>query len=372
MPLADPADAAYLAHELRVHQAELETQNEELRQAQLALAAARDRYRDLFDFAPVGYLTLDAAGCIVELNLTGARLLGAERARLLGRPFARLVETADRRLWHAHHTALAASPQRGRIELTLRRPDRSTFAAQLDVLTPQASQAPGQAETLWLALSDISERRAAETDRRIATHLVQAREDERQRVAHTLHEDLGQRLSALRMNCPPDAAAQLDAAIAVVRRMVNELRPTMLDELGLQATLQWLARDAGRRLGIDVSMHPLAQELRLGEHTSIGVYRVMEALLADLARHAPRGSVAIRVRQETAQVVLEVEVHASGWPLDAEPPPSAPPPSLGLAVLDPLHLLGAQVQQHLQPDGARVVVLIIPLAPSTPAGQARA
>jgi PAS domain-containing protein len=90
------AETERLVHELHVHQIELEMQNRELREAQQALEDSRDRYAQLYDFAPVGYLTLDRAQCIAEINLTGAALLSVERARLLGQPFAHYVAAADR------------------------------------------------------------------------------------------------------------------------------------------------------------------------------------------------------------------------------------------------------------------------------------
>jgi len=86
MPCKDTTQK--LLHELQAHQIELEVQNRELQEAQQQLEEVRDRYADLYDFAPVCYITFDARGCIQEINLTGAAMLGQERARLLGKPFS--------------------------------------------------------------------------------------------------------------------------------------------------------------------------------------------------------------------------------------------------------------------------------------------
>lgn len=91
-----------LVHELEVHQVELELQNRELREAHAALEESRSRYADLYDFAPVAYLTLDTRGVVRELNLTGATMLGQDRARAIGLGFLSLVRVHEPAAFWAH------------------------------------------------------------------------------------------------------------------------------------------------------------------------------------------------------------------------------------------------------------------------------
>lgn len=109
----------HLMQELRVHQIELEMQNEPLRQAQAELEKSRDRYADLYDFAPVGYLTLNSEAMVDEINLTGAALLGMERSKLIHRRFANFVTPADRDQWHRHFAAVLKSNSK-KLETTQR------------------------------------------------------------------------------------------------------------------------------------------------------------------------------------------------------------------------------------------------------------
>jgi PAS domain S-box-containing protein len=108
-----------IVHELQVHQEELEAQNEELRETQQLLEASRDRYADLYDFAPIGYTTLDEKGHIREINLTGATILGRERSRLLGTLFSGAVIKRDLGAFHGHLRQCRQSSVPVTTELTL-------------------------------------------------------------------------------------------------------------------------------------------------------------------------------------------------------------------------------------------------------------
>lgn len=330
------ADAAELARELRIHQAELETQNEELRRAQLELAAARDRYRHLFEVAPVGYLSLDEIGRIAELNVTGATLLGKAREELLGRPFDACLHRRERRRWRGHLASLVPGGAAGRLEATLANEEAAPRTVQLDTLRLAA---PGPEGAMRVTLTDISARRAAETDRRIAAQLIEARDAERLRVARTLHEDLGQRLSAIKIGVSllsPGVAAgtdaageptqalqrELDATITLVRRMANELHPAMLDDFGLNAAMQWLAREAGRRLGLRVALLEAPRDPPLAPRTVIGVYRLLEGLLEEVARDTRDAQVVIALREQGGALRVDMTVQPGGWPLAPGPHPS--------------------------------------------------
>ena len=149
-------DVDRLFHELQVHQIELEMQNEELRRVQRELETARDKYTRLYDFAPVGYFTLDKNGLIQDANITGAAMLDVERRTLLGHPFAHLVVREDRDIYHLHHKKATATGKRERCEIRLLRED-VPFFARLDSVSCQGAEDVGVC--LKMVVSDITERK---------------------------------------------------------------------------------------------------------------------------------------------------------------------------------------------------------------------
>ncbi len=155
-----PADEGRL-HDRRVLQTELEMQNVELRRVQVELEETRDRYIDLYEFAPIGYLTLTREGLVAEANLTCSALLGVDRKKLLNHRFDNFVAVSDRDRWNRHFLNVLKIVGRKVCELLIQRKDGSTFHAQLDFQKIKAEDAP----LVRIALTDITERKIAETER---------------------------------------------------------------------------------------------------------------------------------------------------------------------------------------------------------------
>ena len=121
-------------HELHVHQIELEIQNEELREAQIKLEESRRKYFDLYNFAPVGYFTLDKNGIILEANLAGSELLGVERLNLLKRTFIQYIKTDHRNIFHQHLKKVLKTGNKQTVDLKLIRMGNNPFYAHLETI----------------------------------------------------------------------------------------------------------------------------------------------------------------------------------------------------------------------------------------------
>jgi PAS domain S-box-containing protein len=152
-------DARQVLHELRVHQIELEMQNEELRQSQDELEAVRSRYFNLYDLAPVGYLTFSGAGLVLEGNLASATMLHAPRSTLIKRAITSFIYKEDQDTYYLHRKKCFESSSPQVWEMRMVRTDGSTFWANL-----QAT--PAQGGEYWITFSDISKRKQAEAEKR--------------------------------------------------------------------------------------------------------------------------------------------------------------------------------------------------------------
>ncbi|MBK8120022.1 MAG: PAS domain-containing protein [Sulfuritalea sp.] len=147
-----------MLHELRVHQIELEMQNEELQESQAALDRARVRYFDLYDLAPVGYCTVGEDGLILQSNLTFAGLLGVARGALIGQPFSRTILKEDQDIYYLLRKQLFEGSETQSCELRILKEFGTQFWAHLTFTIAQHDGA----QVLRIVLSDISGRKRLE------------------------------------------------------------------------------------------------------------------------------------------------------------------------------------------------------------------
>ncbi|MDP3587147.1 MAG: EAL domain-containing protein [Sulfuricurvum sp.] len=156
-----PEEIGRILHELRVHQIELEMQNEELRQTQIELDAQRERYFDLYDLAPVGYCTLSEAGLILEANLTAAVLLGVSRNNLVGRLMSKFVHKEDQNNYYLYRKKFFKSDEKFSFELRLLRENNPPFWAHLVTIAAKNSD---NISVVRLVMSDITEKKLYENE----------------------------------------------------------------------------------------------------------------------------------------------------------------------------------------------------------------
>lgn len=239
---------------------------------------------------------------------------------------------------------------------------------------------PGGPEVL-LCLLDVSDRaRALEALddsraklRSLARHLLSAREEERRKVAQEIHDELGQLLTGLgmdlrwavpRLTAHPAERAKLeasiplvDSAIRIVQRVSAELRPRMLDDLGLAAALEWLAGDFTRRHGIPCTAEVAITDGRIGGNAGTAIFRIVQEALTNVARHARAARASLLLRE--TPIALEVQVVDDGVGITEEQ--ASGPRSFGLIGLrERVQSLNGTALIEGRPEGGTRVAVTIP------------
>jgi len=156
-----PDEVRQTLQELHVHQIELEMQNDELRRAQGELEAARARYFDLYDLAPVGYCTISEAGLIMEVNLTAANMLGVARSTLVKQPLTRFILPGDRDIYYRHRKLLFETGAPQTCEMRMVKKDAAPFWAQMEARLAQNAEG---APVCRAVVSDITARNRVEAE----------------------------------------------------------------------------------------------------------------------------------------------------------------------------------------------------------------
>jgi signal transduction histidine kinase len=239
-----------------------------------------------------------------------------------------------------------------------------------------------------MVITDVTQRqqllreqtRHREALRRLSASVVEAREEERRRIARELHDELGQRLTALKMELSSLGPAKgqqcddarisgmlemIDDTVASVRRIAADLRPMMLDDLGLNAAIEWLARDAARRLDMEITVRLGKEDPPVTQSAAIALYRMVQEALTNVARHARATDVNIEMRQEAGQLVLTVRDNGVGFPADLQHNEGR----YGLlGIRERAYMLGGRLEVDNPPGGGGRLTVRLPLQAGGRAG----
>ncbi len=392
-------DLRNLIHELEVHQAELEVQNEELRRTQTQLAEAHKGYEDLYEFAPVGYLTLDSDGRIERANLTAAKLCGVDRRGLVGQRMEKLMAREDRDACYVFLREMAGNRASRSRDLRIRDSEGQTRWVNMTVsaLTPAGDKAGG----LRVTLSDISECKAAEAalrqskeqmrelagslERRVAertarlqslaAQLSQAEQRERHRLAKILHDHLQQllvgakySLDILRRQAVDEDQEQLvqrvddllDESVTTSRSLTAEMSPPILYEGTMRQVLEWLAQWMRDTHGLSVHLAVDEEANVQEEDFRVLIFGIVRELLLNTVKHAGVSAAAVRMtRADGDRVQVVVEDDGAGFDPNNMQPDEAG--GFGLfGIRQRLAALAGRIEIDSAPDHGTRITLIVP------------
>jgi len=301
------------------------------------------RYRLLIDAVhDYAIFMLDPSGNVTSWNPGAQRAKGYAPAEIVGRHFS-VFYTREDIATGKPAQLLAAAALHGRVEDEgwRVRKDGSRFWANV-VITAVPDQ-NGALLGFAKITRDLSERRRLEELERAAaaSALVhQAREHEQKRIARELHDDLGQQVAALKMalalhetelvqHVPQETrerlcsirelADQIDALAMSVRRVAADLRPPVLDDLGLEAALEWMTDDFEHRYGVVARCEILDMTIRLSDVAAMSLYRVAQEALTNVARHSKANSVLVRLSADDGHCHLLIQDDGVGFADDAAP-----------------------------------------------------
>lgn len=306
-----------------------------------ALSAADRRYHLTVDSLEDACVAVDATQNIVLFNPAAEDMFGISREEAVGHPLSRILPEGVidahagfiRRFAASGLAAAGMSPKRDVIGVR-----RDGIQFPMEITVSRTGEGPGQQFTA--IIRDMTQRRQAESElrrmnqqlRALSAAMQDVREQERARIASELHDELGQRLTGIKLELSwlagraRDGAMEapslnpvrrhVDEAITSVRRIATELRPLVLDELGLREALAWMAAEYGRSSGMSVRLHVPEADLVDADGLRIALFRMVQEGLTNVVRHAHATEAEVQLLRVGGSLVLRVEDNGLGFARD--------------------------------------------------------
>jgi len=319
---------AQLFEQSQRYVAELEERIAERKQAETALRESEERYRELFENAKDAIYVHDLEGTYLKVNRAAETLSGYTRDEIVGHNFSEFVP--EEHIRNVRRSFCAKLAKKG----------ETTY--EVDVLAKDGRRVPVEVSSRAIyengvlvgvqgMARDITERKLAEdTLLMFSRKLIEAQEDERRRIARELHDQIGQVLTAVKMNlysmqkvCNSSEVAShvkdnmeaIDQALRLVRDLSVELRPPVLDDFGLVTALRWYVDRYARRTGlnVDVIIELLDENERFSRDLETACFRIAQEALTNVVRHANASQIIVQLSKDEDVLFLSVRDDGAGF-----------------------------------------------------------
>ncbi len=371
---------------LKVHEQAVLADIIDRKRAEEALRETKERFRGAFDYAAIGMALVATDGRFLQVNQSLCTIVGYSEEELLATTFQAITHPDDLQADLAQvHRILAGEIQTYQMEKRYFHKRGHIVWVLLSVSLVRNFD--GRPLYFVSQIQHITERKRAEEQlqstldrlRTLSRRLEVIREEERTRIARELHDELGVGLTCLKIDLSRlntameklmtsagrhkvDAKIRsmvehIDTTIRSVQRIVTELRPAVLDDLGLVAAIEWQTQDFQRRTGIACACTVGQEDIHVDSERATAVFRICQEALTNVARHARASSVSIRLEERNGQIVLDVRDNGQGIPEDK----LSDPQSLGLlGMRERAGLFGGQVTVSGQPGEGTTITLHLP------------
>ena len=389
----------------------LELQDEQLRRVSTELGLSHRRFRELFRLAPMGCILIDPQGRVTEINAAGTAMLGLSRWDVIDQPLARLVSSESRRRVDTLLHRLFSGSSFSREKIRMAPPAGNTFLIEFSGLPEIAlnGSKPGGPLLLCTNVSTCPEPdnfrqhleeacracnsgpgdqqdgnsicAAREKLRHLSHKTMAILENERKIIAREIHDSLGGSLAAIkfllediasRSQNAPELAGPLDRAIGYIqgtikktKRISAELRPTTLDDLGLEATVNWFCRrlrNANPAIAFVIEMD--IDEESIDEPQKIVLYRIIQEAMTNALRHSEADTIQLSLVHTGDRLELLVRDNGCGMAADPLSPDSdAPHKGYGLSeIKEKTEICGGAFLIHSTKTEGTLLRVSMPLA----------
>jgi PAS domain S-box-containing protein len=346
------------------------------------LHESEERFRRLYEQAPLGYQSLDAAGCLLDVNQAWLDLLGYSRNKVLGRWFGDFLAPREVSAFR-HSFARFKVIGEAHVDFEMVRRDGSTVLVHFDGNIGRDEH--GQFKQTHCILHNITERRKTEQRllgyqdrlRQLAAKLTLAEEQERRRIAVGVHDQIGQRLALIKLtlqslsaSCSENSTVwtldevcrDIERAIEDAHSLTFELSNPVLYEAGFAAAVEsWLAREVHARHGIEYTFEPDESAAELNKEVCVALFRVVRELLTNVIKHAKAKRVDVRIRRADDAVQIVVRDDGIGFQSSGTGQGVSRSGGFGLFnVREQLDYLGGSLKIESAPGEGTCIVLMVP------------